>query len=165
LYAPLILVAAVGLRWSWQRSPVLTSAALAFLLVRIAFYAPWWVWNGGAVWGPRFLVPAMPALAVPLLEVVRRLRAIHWSAIAAATIVAVLSLGVQVLGVTTRVDPLAVRRLAESPPQPNFAATAMSRATEDAMDDQMFDWGAFPIRIRFDQFWQGENGGRVFGDS
>ncbi len=105
LYAPLILVAAVGLRWSWQRSPVLTSAAVAFLLVRIVFYSPWWAWNGGAVWGPRFLVPAMPALAVPLLEVVRRLRAIRWSAIAAAAIVATLSIGVQILGVTTRVDP------------------------------------------------------------
>jgi hypothetical protein len=164
LYAPLILVAAVGVRWSWQRSPVLTSAAVAFLLVRIVFYAPWWVWNGGAVWGPRFLVPAMPALAVPLLEVMRRLRAVHWSVIAAAVVVAALSLGVQILGVTTRVDPLAVRRTAESPPQPNFAANAMSQAAEDAMDRQMFDWGAFPIRIRFDQLLRGEIGGRLFGE-
>jgi hypothetical protein len=164
LYAPLIVVAAVGLRWSWQRSPVLTSAAVAFLLLRVVFYASWWVWSGGAVWGPRFLVPAMPALAVPLLEVVRRLRAVHWTAIAAAALVAALSVGVQVLGVTTRVDPLAVDRLAASPPQPNYPAKVMSRAAEDAMDHQMFDWGIFPIRVSFDQLLRGEIGGRVFGE-
>jgi len=106
----------------------------------------------------------MPALAVPLLEVVRRLRAIHWSAFVAVAVVAVLSLGVQVLGVTTSVDPLAVRRLAASRPQPHFAATAMSRDAENTMDRQMFDWDTFPIRIRFDQFWRGEIGGRVVGE-
>ncbi len=97
-YVPLVLVAAAGARKAWRRDPVLTATAGAILLARPLLFASWSQWEGGVCWGPRFLVPAMPALAVGVVEVVRQFKG--WQATVRIALVAVmaLSVGVQLVG-------------------------------------------------------------------
>jgi hypothetical protein len=99
-YAPLVLLAAVGFRAAWRRNWVVAGVAADIFLVRPLFYASW-AWDGGWTWGPRFLVPAMPALLVGVAEVVRHFS--RWSRArrVLVTIVALVSVSVQVVGVST----------------------------------------------------------------
>ena len=65
-YAPvlLLLIPALPVLWRARR------AEAAFILVLAAtqtlLYARWHVWFGGWCWGPRFLAPLMPFLALAL---------------------------------------------------------------------------------------------------
>ena len=97
-HAPFVVLALIGLRLAWSRSRALAVFALAILVARLLFYSRWWAWNGGWNWGPRFLVPAMPALAVGVLELVRRFgsRPAWWRTGVVA--VALVSFAVQIVG-------------------------------------------------------------------
>jgi hypothetical protein len=81
LYFPFVLLAVPGLVALARRDPPLAlfcgGSAVALLLL----YAPWAQWDGGWVFGPRFLVPVLPLLAVPAALVAFRDRA--WTAAAA----------------------------------------------------------------------------------
>jgi hydrogenase/urease accessory protein HupE len=77
-YVPLVSLAPVGLLVGWRHGRrgqlwlPLTQFILFFGLV--STYDEWW---GGLAWGPRLLIPAMPALVimtVPLLEALDRTR-------------------------------------------------------------------------------------------
>jgi hypothetical protein len=116
-YVPLLVAAAVGARWAWRRDPVLTGAAAALLVVRPLFFASWSQWEGGVCWGPRFLVPAMPALAVGVVEVVRRFRSFAVAARVGLVAVVAVSGFVQLVGATVgyehhwnKVRPVAAER-------------------------------------------------------
>ncbi len=63
-YSPVLLLAAGGTGWFWRRArwPVLFAWILAGLYVLV--YAKWYMWHGGFSWGPRFLVPVLPFLAL-----------------------------------------------------------------------------------------------------
>lgn len=71
-FAPLALVALAGLprRRNLARSPQLPALLAAGAL--FALTACWAAWQGGSCYGPRLLVPALPALALPLAEAWRR---------------------------------------------------------------------------------------------
>jgi len=43
---------------------------VVLFVVRLLFYARWWAWYGGNSWGPRFLVPVLPAFA-PVIAAAR----------------------------------------------------------------------------------------------
>jgi hypothetical protein len=99
-FVPLVFVAAAGIRAAYRRAPVVTLAALGMFVVRFLFFAKWQNWEGGVTWGPRFLVPAMPLLAVGVLEVMRAWRS-H-PAVVRRLLVGVVSasVAVQLIGVT-----------------------------------------------------------------
>lgn len=99
-YVPLLVVAAVGARAAWRRDAVLAGAAAALLVVRPLFFASWSQWEGGVCWGPRFLVPAMPALAVGVVEVVRRFDSFRVPARVGLVAVMAVSGFVQLVGAT-----------------------------------------------------------------
>lgn len=151
LYAPLVVVAAAGVGWAWRRNRVVTSAAVVLLLVRIAFYAPWWSWNGGVAWGPRFLIPAMPVLAVGVVEVIGRFGRLPVIARAAVVALAGVSLLVQVVG--TAVIPgaaslwtqLGLVHFGYDAHFDNFIAVASSPRTERISDGYYFNWSLCPI--------------------
>lgn len=103
-YAPLVLLAVVGFRAAWRRNRVVTGVAAVIFLARPLFYASW-AWDGGWTWGPRFLVPAMPALLVGAVEVVRHFASWPRSARLLVIVVAVISVSVQVVGVSTDYVP------------------------------------------------------------
>ena len=69
LYFPALAlaVAAAPAAWRerWNRRTLAVMGALGVFLALLALAAPWWAWHGVWGWGPRLLVPAVPALAVP----------------------------------------------------------------------------------------------------
>jgi len=163
LYAPLVIVAAIGTRRMWRRAPVLAGAAIALLAVRIVFYSTYWSWSAGVTWGPRFLVPAVPVLALGMIEVFSssdRSRAWRRTAVA---IVLVVSFGVQVVGAT--VEPAKQRLWAAiasapihyAPGYTDFAAVATAPRTGRIMDHYLFDWSYFPITDEASQLAHGHN--------
>lgn len=65
-YSPVLLLGVFGIRWFWRQARwllliIALVSALYFLL-----YGKWYMWHGGYSWGPRFLVPLLPFLALLL---------------------------------------------------------------------------------------------------
>jgi hypothetical protein len=149
LYVPLALPALAAIPWAWKRSPVVTGLCLALLCLRVLFYAKWFAWQGGWAWGPRFLVPAMPALAPLTFEIVRRLSWRRWPLAAAAAMVLLLSIAVQVLGASVRYDTDSA----------NLTMTAVWRANQDSgpQDRVLSDWRYFPILEHLRELRSGQN--------
>ena len=147
-YVPLVAVALLGMPRAARRMPALTAVTLALLLVRFPVYAALFSWNGGGSWGPRYLTPAMPALALGILEVVRAFPALSIVSRLAVSVVAVLSVLIQFTGAT--VNPgstnLAVASSRLVPPPSREAWLAMTRPEiQERQDGILFDWGLFPI--------------------
>jgi hypothetical protein len=63
-YSPALLLAFAGVGWFWQRQRILLVLLLALVTLYVAVYAKWYMWHGGYSWGPRFLVPITPLLAL-----------------------------------------------------------------------------------------------------
>lgn len=61
---PLLLLALAMTPGAWRRSARWTAFAWGTLAVLLAVYCRWHGWDGGWCWGPRFLVPAVPLLAL-----------------------------------------------------------------------------------------------------
>lgn len=67
-YSPLLLLAFVGLINLWQKGfKAEISLFLALFTTQLLIYSPWWAWEGGWVWGPRFLLSTLPLLSIGLL--------------------------------------------------------------------------------------------------
>lgn len=62
LYAPPLLLALPGAWRHWQRRRGLVLLVLGLFLAHLLLYATWGEWQGGGVWGPRFLLPVVPLL-------------------------------------------------------------------------------------------------------
>jgi len=60
-YAPFVIWIPVGARYWWHHDRRMLSSALGLVLTHLLLYASWSAWDGGGVWGPRFLVPIIPA--------------------------------------------------------------------------------------------------------
>jgi len=60
LFAPLMILSAVGLRALWRRfKPAGIGVATAFGAT-VLLVASWWCWWGGVCWGPRLVLPVLP---------------------------------------------------------------------------------------------------------
>lgn len=72
--SPTILLAFIGFPKFWQtyrrEAIAIGGLFLTFLLV----YSTRRGWHGGACWGPRYLLPVLPLMMLPALEVVKRWR-------------------------------------------------------------------------------------------
>jgi hypothetical protein len=146
-YVPLVLVAMLGFPRALRRIPTLTVVALALFLIRIPVYGSFWAWTGGpGVWGPRYLAPAMPALALGILEVIRGFRILpsvmRVVVIAVATLSVLVQLpGTLVASTATRLSTASVSVVIHLP-----WFTDWTRPDVVARGDQYaFDWGYFPI--------------------
>lgn len=100
LHAPPLLLSVIlypRYRRYYPRAARLLVLLTVFALV---FYGSWWAWHGGWVWGPRFLVPLMPLWCLPWIALpVNR----QW--VIMATLIFLVSVGVQVVGTFTNVNP------------------------------------------------------------
>lgn len=100
-YSPLTIVALIGWWSLWRRGwRAETVLVLALFTTQVATYAAWWSWEGGWVWGPRFLVPTQPLLMVGLLPWFTAGWP-RWPLVTAA----IAGFFVQFIGVTTEVAP------------------------------------------------------------
>jgi len=66
LYAPLFLVAVAAWPTMWRGQRVPACVILGVLLMHVLIYGKWFMWHGGYCWGPRFLMPAVPLLTLPI---------------------------------------------------------------------------------------------------
>jgi hypothetical protein len=70
-FAPAVLVGLAGFPLIWRAHRRLAVTSGLIVLGHLILYGAWYGWDGGHAWGPRFLVPALPFLALgmgPLLE-------------------------------------------------------------------------------------------------
>lgn len=94
LFAPLVLLAPLG--WFSARESGERRWALLSLLLVAAWWqlvAAWVDWRGGSCFGPRLLVPILPALAIPLAAAWRRAGA---GGRRALTLLAALGAGIEI---------------------------------------------------------------------
>jgi len=66
IYFPLCILAVIAIATQWRRDRALAGLLLGMTLIPALFHAKWWSWEGGWCWGPRFFVPVLPFLALPL---------------------------------------------------------------------------------------------------
>jgi hypothetical protein len=159
IYVPLLPLALVGLFLAMRRLPLLASTALVLLAVRILVYAVWFGWSAYWVWGPRYLVPAMPVLAVGLIEVCRRWSGLHIAVKAAVAVVLAVSGLVQVVGAAVGYEHAvmfsALLRAHPAVLGPGFIIDASLPSTQAVFDRILFDWSLWPIPDEARDLWQG----------
>jgi hypothetical protein len=66
LYSPVLLATLPGWPELWRRQRGMALLALGLSLAVLVLYGANDAWYGGLVWGPRFLVPLLPLLLLPL---------------------------------------------------------------------------------------------------
>lgn len=88
-YSPLAWLSLFGWGGLSRAHKGLAITTLALIVVNTLAFASWWSWHGGTVWGPRFMVPIMPLLALfwlaPLTVAARQAWA-RWSVVALAAV-------------------------------------------------------------------------------
>jgi hypothetical protein len=106
-------------------------------------FAKWWAWCAGDVWGPRFLLPIIPAFAPALAAALKRGRR---SSLVHTVVVA--GVAMAAIGVVCTVRP-ALNGYVGTPIKTvtasNFLAKASSPAHAASVDHRMFDWSRFPF--------------------
>ncbi|MEP7200804.1 MAG: hypothetical protein ABI874_13360, partial [Chloroflexota bacterium] len=107
-YTPFVLLSLWGLPRYWRRQRRETLLVAAVFLFHLIVFSAWYDWQGGANFGPRFLVPTLPFLMWPLaalLAASRTGRIAFW-------ILLPFSLAIQVVGsaVSYRIVPNAFAR-------------------------------------------------------
>jgi hypothetical protein len=93
VFMPVLVFALLGFMSFRRRWPLECALVIAVVGGRVLFYASWSLWDGGASWGPRFLVPVLPMMMIGLgfLAVNEWRRVGLWVA-------ACLSVGIELLG-------------------------------------------------------------------
>jgi 4-amino-4-deoxy-L-arabinose transferase-like glycosyltransferase len=104
-YDPILVAALPGLWWLWRRHRPLAATLIGLCLLRVVVYAHWPYPDGSVAWGPRFLLPLCPLLAIGFGETLERVatwrvepRRVAWAAVgvllAASAVVVLASLWV-----------------------------------------------------------------------
>jgi 4-amino-4-deoxy-L-arabinose transferase-like glycosyltransferase len=102
-YNPPLVLGIAGMVILWRRERAVTLVLAGMALAVVAFYARYYQWYGGGVWGPRFLTPLLPLLLLPAGELVERAwRSRSWAA--GVLTVAVLGAAVTALGILVPFD-------------------------------------------------------------
>jgi hypothetical protein len=140
VYAPIVLVSFVVYRLLPRTERVMTALAIALVLARVLFFASWWSWYAGDVWGPRFLLPVLPAFAPCVAAALAR-----WPRSALLMLVIGWSAVISALGLFTALHPERNRYVMpakyDTPSEVVRAAT--SSHAPDYADRVMFDWSRF----------------------
>ncbi len=141
VYVPILFVAAAvtpRLR-GLERSSAFFAWAL--LSGRLLLYARWWSWYGGDVWGPRFLLPVLPAFAPVVAAAL-----VQWPRV--TRFVGELGVALALIGLYLVLHP---EYNPYFPPHIDvsagpFVTQSIAPAYAHAADAAMFDWGRFPLR-------------------
>jgi hypothetical protein len=98
LYAPPLLLAAIGLRRLWTTRREVAIAIGLVVGPVVLLYARYLFWSGDWGWGPRYLVFALPALMIPVAELFPTERRLGPPMRAGVAATLVLGIAVQCLG-------------------------------------------------------------------
>lgn len=96
-YCPIFLAVLPAFPAFLGRHRIEGSFFLSLVAIYILLYSKWFMWHGGFAWGPRFLVPIIPFLAITLAPLVERLRG--GAKVAFASLSAI-SVAIQILGLS-----------------------------------------------------------------
>lgn len=100
-YSPLLLLAIAGVGWFWRNEKLSLMVIASLSILYLFLYGKWYMWHGGYSWGPRFLVPILPFLALLTGPVWNRLVANrHKLAWIVVLLLALLSIAIQWLGMS-----------------------------------------------------------------
>lgn len=144
LYSPALLLALPGLPALWRRERAVTGFVLGVSLAYLGLYSGYRVWYGGLCWGPRFLVPLVPLLAIPLAETLSSQR--RW---VRAGVVALLLLSFVVQAGASTVDWTAYYdRVLSQHPRPETGIWLDPRSLPDAsVCGTLRAWGAETLDV------------------
>lgn len=153
VYTPVLVMSIVAFPWFFKRWKVESLLILALIAVRVVFFGRYWAWDGGATWGPRFLLPLIPLMLVPLAFLP------HDRRLEIATIaLAAVGVAIQLLGQLVpyglyygTVVPQLTTQLGlchQCLPFPGPQSQAVSNITD-------FDWHYAPLRVQLKYFLQG----------
>jgi hypothetical protein len=152
-YNPILLLAFVGAAWFWRQARWLLAVIVAVAALYVLVYAKWYMWHGGYSWGPRFLVPLTPLVALlvgPAWEKLVHGQAWGWAGRLAVWLLVLLSVGVQWLGLLV---PFAlVQDWLATNYTPLFAPETFTRPT---LSPLVLQWAYVqPAQIQL-AWWQG----------
>jgi hypothetical protein len=143
VYVPVLVAAVVVAPRLRGAERVFIAVAIAMVVVRVVFYARWWSWYGGDVWGPRFLLPTLPAFAPAIATAMQRW---HRSRLFAMAVGATAL--VAMVGVLATVEPARNGYVGVRLPF-GTAKQVIARGTDPEhvarVDHHLFDWTAFPF--------------------
>ena len=71
-FSPVLLLALPGSLMLWRRSRADVLLVWGLVAATVLLYSMWYMWWGGTVWGPRFLVPVAAPLALLLLPILEK---------------------------------------------------------------------------------------------
>jgi hypothetical protein len=143
VYAPVLLAAFAVIPRLRGPDRVVAVLAVALLVARVLTYATWWSWYAGDVWGPRFLIPVLPAFAPALAAALQR-----WPASRVVGALMVAGAAMAMAGVICTVQPGRNGYVGVTL-QPGDARQVIAYATSPAhaaqIDHRLFDWSRFPF--------------------
>lgn len=109
LYAPILIAAAVGWIPLWRTRRRIAIAVALILVPFILLHARLPYWDGGGCWSPRYVASILPFLMLGFAALVDRVPSrAGWVALA---LVAILSVGVQILGIAVPCIPYASKMM------------------------------------------------------
>ena len=93
-YWPPVLLALAALRSAWREAGAEMVMVVIAALLHVVFYGEWFTWAGENSWGPRYLVPVIPLLALLLVWWRPRRRELTYALAAAGLLVQVAGVGI-----------------------------------------------------------------------
>jgi dolichyl-phosphate-mannose-protein mannosyltransferase len=108
VYAPILAAAVIGWPALVRRQRLVACVAGAIVIAPMLFFARYYQWYGGGVWGPRFLVMILPFLLLGLAALVDEVAGRVWPRVALGTIAAV-SAAIQIVSVVVPYIPYQAR--------------------------------------------------------